>query len=456
MVLLFIASLGVLLITLYIHRDWSHPVVLMFGVWTFILLLYLLQIVRVIPPTIEIIAVLSVMLFGFLLGVLCYSVVHAVKMRRAERRFAIRGNILTTRMNISSSKLNRVSSDKKLREALFFVFCIVSIAVMFVDQIKVIQSVIGGASFSDIIRDAGGADTVEISGTIRVGLYIFVVHPMTACVSPVCAIEILTRDKGRLKYLIINFIVVFLAVFHHGGRNAIIVMGICYLVSYAVLRKERINISRKIKVAFGAGMVLASVIVFSLSSSRGIQDIWLSFYAYFIADIPLGQQYLAVSHFLIEPTLGFFSLKGLFYPLFSVLQFFGIQAPELYNMASTMGSYIETNILSIGDYTMGLNAFIPAGAYPYIDGGYVFEFIFMFLYGFVSNYLYCDQKEARGKKKAIYVMWAYGLILSFCRLYFTSYSYFIGLLWMVFVLYGIRKDNPSPFSADVLRKEEKR
>jgi oligosaccharide repeat unit polymerase len=452
MELLFITSLGVLLITLYIRRDWCHPIVLFFGVWTFVLFLYLLQAFRILAPTEEIIDVLAVMLVGFLLGALCYPLVCSAKKRKIMHSRSGQKNQSRT----LTSGLHCVSSNKQIREALFFVLCAISIVVMLVDQMQIIQNILGGASFSDIMRDAGGKATVEIKGTVQVVLYMFIVHPMTACVSPICAIEVLTREKGRIEYFIVNLLIVLLAVFHHGGRNAIIVMVISYLVAYAILRKDCINISRKTKIIFCIGCALAVIAVFSLSSSRGIQDIWLSFYAYFVADIPLGQQYLAASHILVDPTMGFFSLQGLFYPLYSVLQYFGIQPSELYDMSTIMSNYIEANYLSIGDYSVtGSNAFLPAGAYPYVDGGYIFEFVFMFLYGYVSNYLYQNQRGATGKKKALYVFWAYGLILSFCRLYFTSYSYFLGLLWILFALYGVRNDSFSVPASEGIRRRRK-
>lgn len=427
MEIIFTCSLGIAFLALLFSRDWSHPIVLMFGIWTFVLLLYNLQVFKILPPTTEIIGVLAVMLGGFLTGCIFY---HLIKMARSRRLVASCDAGLVGRGG-------EKAGGGRLREALFFAFCVVASLVMLVDQLHIIQSIMGGASFTDVMRAAEGKGTVEISGTVQVSLYMFIVHPITACVSPICAVEVLSRRAGRLKYLAINLIIVFLAVFHHGGRNAIIVMCLSYLLAYMLMSKEGISIPRKVKTAFSIGGALACVAVFALSSSRGIQDIWLSFYAYFITCIPLGQQYIDVSHLLVDNTLGFFSLQGITYPLFSVLSFLGIQPPALYDMASTMSSYIEANYLPIGDYSVtGMNTFMPAGAYPYVDGGYPFEFLFMVLYGCLSCYLYQRRRYAGEKHKAIYVFWAYGLILSFCRLYFASYSYVIGLILMMFVLYG--------------------
>ena len=427
MEIIFTCPLGILLLALFIGKDWSHPVVLMLGIWAFVLLLYNLQAFQIVPPTTEIVGVLAVMLGGFLVGCGVYYLFRMVRNKRLA-------------MNLGGDSAYRAegkAGNSHLREALFFVLCAVAALVMLVDQFHIIQSVLGGASFTDVMRAAEGKGTVEISGTVQVALYMFIVHPVTACVSPICAVEVLTRRDGRLKYFVINLIIVFLAVFHHGGRNAIIVMCLSYLLAYALLRKDGAYVPRKVKIAFILGGALACVAVFALSSSRGIQDIWLSFYAYFITSIPLGQQYLTASHFIAGHTLGFFSLQGITYPLYSVLAFIGIQPPELYDMASMMSNYIEANYLSIGDYSAtGMNTFMPAGAYPYVDGGYIFEFFFMALYGCVSCCLYQWRGQSGERSKAIYVLWAYGLLLSFCRLYFASYSYVVGLLLMAFVLYG--------------------
>lgn len=419
MVIIFIFAILVYIVIIYRRRDWAYPSALFVGVWAFILLLYSLQIFRILPPTPEIIAVLAVMLVAFALGSATFSLAGFERVPRKPRATAA-----------------LFADLRQIREILFFVLCAISAVVMLVDQFQIIRSVLAGASFSDVMRAAEGKGTVEISGPVRVTLYMFIVHPITACISPICAVEVLTRKNGRLRYLIANIIIVFLAVFHHGGRNAIIVMGISYLVAYAILKSGRIAVSRKAKVSFVVFGVLGIISVFSLSSSRGIQDIWLSFYAYFIADIPLGQQYLQASHFIIDHTWGFFSFQGFFYPLYSVLGFFGISPSHLYEMSTIMSDYIEANYLPIGNYSVtGSNAFLPAGAYPYVDGGYIFEFIFMFVYGYASAYLYKKQRFGGPKDKALYVFWAYALVLSFCRLYFTSYSYFVGMLLIIFVLY---------------------
>lgn len=426
MEMLFTCTLGIALLALLVSRDWTHPVALLFGIWAFVLLLYNLQVFKILSPTNEIIGVLAVMLGGFLIGCFGY---YLFKMACE--------NGVTKDYNTAPKHMGRARAEGcRLREALFFVLCTVAALVMLVDQLHIIQSVLGGASFSDVMRAAEGKGTVEINGTVQVALYMFIVHPMTACVSPICAVEVLTRRAGRLKYFAINLIIVILAVFHHGGRNAIIVMCLSYLLAYKLLKKERIGIPRKVKIAFILGGAAACVAVFALSSSRGIQDIWLSFYAYFITGIPLGQQYLAASHFLVGNTFGFFSLQGITYPLYSALAFFGLQPPEPYDLASTMSSYIEANYLPIGDYSVtGMNTFMPAGAYPYVDGGYIFEFAFMVLYGCVSCHLYQRRRSVGEKYKSIYVLWAYGLVLSFCRLYFASYSYVVGLILVMFVLF---------------------
>lgn len=417
--ILLIFTILVYIVILYCRRDWAYPSVLFVGVWAFILLLYTFQIFKILSPTSEIIAVLAVMIVAFPLGSASFSLVSFERVPRKPRPTTV------------------LSADQRqIRGILFFVLCAISAVVMLVDQFQIIRSVLAGASFSDVMRASEGKGTVEISGPVRVTLYMFIVHPITACVSPICAVEVLTRKSERLRYLIANIIIVFLAVFHHGGRNAIIVMGISYLVAYAVLKSSRIGVSRKAKVSFFVFGVLGIIAVFSLSSSRGIQDIWLSFYAYFIADIPLGQQYLQASHLIIDHTWGFLSFQGFFYPLYSVLGFFGISPSHLYEMSTVMSDYVEANYLPIGNYSVtGSNAFLPAGAYPYVDGGYIFEFIFMFAYGYVSAYLYKRQRFGGTKDKALYVFWAYALVLSFCRLYFTSYSYFVGMLLIVFIFY---------------------
>lgn len=411
-------TIGLFFILLYLKREWYHPAVLFLGTWAFVLALYNLQLFQILTPTDEIIGVVAMMLISFVLGSALFDV-------------SLRG-----RRKGSSRALKAAGMKDTVREGVFFALCAISIAVMLVDEISIINNVMHGASFQDVMRAAEGKGTVEISGTLKVVLYMFVVHPMTACVSPICAIEVLRRNHGRLKYFAVNVAIVLLSVFHHGGRNAIIVMGFCYIIAYAIIKADKVDIPRKAKIAFAVCGAVGIVAVFALSSSRGIQEIWLSFYAYFICGIPLGQQYISAATLIAGSPCGFFSFEGLFYPLVSIISFFGIQPPESYNMAMAVSGYLEDNYLMIGSYSAtGMNTFMPAGAYPYIDGGYIFEFVVMLVYGYMSNKFFTLQKYNGPRYKALYVFWAYGLVLSFCRFYFASYSYFIGLVIALMFIY---------------------
>ena len=418
---LIILSLPIVVISFLVERKWYRPVVLFNGVWLIIFILFQLQLFRTIEIDDRTIGILLVQTIAFPMGsLLAYFVSKKYQFVWSVKRAGKSEN-----------------PGHELRAWVFWSLCAITVLILIRDELRIIRMLLSGSSFLEIMRMSGGKMTVEISGAVNVFLYMFIVHPMTGCISPVCAVEFFSQNKKKYYYLAVNLVIVALAALHHGGRNSVFQFAICYLLCFFMMGKK-IHFSRRVKRILWGVLVAVVVAVFFLSASRGIEELGLSLYAYLIAPIPLCTIYLSTPSAAVR-TWGFTALKGFFYPLFSVLSVFGIKQPEAYRLSVLFRQYTEDNYVRIGDYSAtGINSFLPAGAFFYVDGGYLFEFFAMLLYGFVVYCLYHVNKKRNDKRtRAFVIMFSVGLLLSFISFQLSTYHYAIGMILMWAVLYRI-------------------
>lgn len=403
-----------------INRRYDHPICLFCGLWAFILFLFSIQLFQTIPLSASTEAIMWTMILSFFFGSICHSTIRQYRRQSGP-----------IRCEFAETDVDKVV----LNVPVFWVLCCITIAVMLRDELQIILKLFNGYSFVDITQEAGGKITVAFSGSFDVFLYMFIVHPFSVCVHPICAIEYFS-DKKKWPYLAVDLVIVALNVVHHGGRNSIVVFVLCYMLAFTMLGKK-VVLTKRQKKGIAILFVCAAILILVISGSRGIEDIWLSFYAYLICAIPLCTIYLGFPFVMTHTTYGFLSFKGIFYPLNTILGKLGLSLPTAYADSTVVYRIIEDNYVRIGDYrSTGTNAFIPAGAYFYIDDGIVFELICMFLYGAGATYLYDQARIRRDKKSvALYVMFGYALLLSFTRLYFSSYQHMIGLLYIALVVY---------------------
>lgn len=425
MLFLAIITLILLATSLYIEKkDILSPTVIFNIVWSIILILFNLQLFETIKISDEVVLVFFIMIFCFNIGAILYNLYKNKH----------KGNVV---FKIGERVIN-APGDYKLRKWIFIIFSAITIFVLLIDEIDIIKNLLSGKTFSYIMQVANGKGTVEINGTFKVLAYLFIVHPMCYAISPICAVETLVNKKK--SYLLLNIIIIALAVAHHGGRIYIISMLVCYLV---VAKRNNFDIKSKIKKIVSklkyALVILISLLIFIIvSDSRGIEDIWLSFYAYLICCIPLSSIYTgSILSNYIATTGGMLSLQGLFYPLFVVLNYVGVKSPKCYLDSFDVLNLIENNYVSIGNYSStGINYFLPAGMYPYIDGGFFLEIIIMLVLGYVLSAYYRSVKINNNEKNvAAYSIMFLGIVLSFMKLFTQSYGYFLGLFYLLTIFY---------------------
>ncbi len=391
-----------------------HPVILFNGVWLIIFALYELKLIKFIEISEKTFFILLFMIIFFPLG-------------------SIVGGKIAEKMSLQKKDSDDIKKTVSLRKTIFWFICIVTIAKMLYDEFDIIINVLNGVSFKSIMAEAAGKSTIEIKG-LSVVLYLFFVYPCLYFISPICANIVFTKEeKNKLLYFLVNIFVIALSVMHHGGRNAIFLFLISYGITF-LMKKKKTYFSRKTKLSVILFLIVALILISNISDSRGINDLWKSFYAYFTCSIPLTELYTSFPIIQNAFLGGVLSFNGFLYPIFAILNYFGMELPQSQVLALNIKTIIEDNYLSIGDYSLNMNAFLPAGTYLYIDGGYVFEIIIMFIYGMFSGYIYQKARlQANTKTNVIYVFLTVGFILSFTRFCFTSVHYALGLSYLLFL-----------------------
>ena len=247
-----------------------HPVILFNGIWLIIFILYKMQLIEFIPISNKIILILLFMIVFFPIGV-----------------------FIGERITINKKDCHQKQNSYSLRKKIFLFVCLLTIIKMFYDERDIIINVLSGLSFHTIMVQSAGKGTVLIKG-FSVVLYIFFIYPCMYFISPVCANVFFTeKGKNKIYYLLLNLVVVFLSVMHHGGRNSIFLFIISYGITY-LMKKKKIYIKRKTKLLIFFGLAMAFLVINNVSNSRGINDIEKSFYAYFTCSIPLSELYLSI------------------------------------------------------------------------------------------------------------------------------------------------------------------
>lgn len=403
-----------------------NPLVIFNGLWLFIYVLYEIDLFDfIITLDTSTYIILAVMQVGFTLG--------GILGTKLKLRIGSRNGILPI----------RPGTQWALREKIFIVLSGIAIAILFTEEMQIIIKLINGMSFHTLMAEAEGKGTVSYTGALSVSLHLFFVHPMSYAISPICAVEVLYRRNKPLLYFLINAAMVALSVAHHGGRNALFQMLICYVAVFLISERD-VGLRRSTKVLLVAGILLIFTLINSISESRGISNIGESFYGYFICSIPLSNEYLhtkvATDHYM----MGLLSFKGFVGPVFTVLNYFGIPSPGTYAYVRDFCVIFEDMYMNIGKYEPHrFNHFMPAGVYPYVDGGYFFEFIIMTIYGWVTGSLFRRVKELATRNTlnmCLFAIFFVGVSLSFIRFWFTTYHYAFAVLYIL-ALYKPQKED---------------
>lgn len=335
-----------------------------------------------------------------------------------------------------SSRHHEETRGYELRTSVFVILCIVSIAILLYNDIIIIQNLLTGLSFKDLARL--GIGTSGNTGYMSY-VFIFVVYPIVAIASPVCAIEIFSDNPRKKTFLFINIALVALSALDHGGRVQLFNMIVCYLVA-ALLYGKKFKLSKKQKRRMLLMVCIITILIVVLSVSRGIEDLWDSIKLYLGGSIPHMIARMQQSEFQ-QHTYGFLSLRGFIVPIVLILQFLGVLSGggKSYDLVEKLSNLMEQDVyIGAGVRT---NAFLPAPYYFYVDFGIVGVIVGTLIYAAVISSVYMKVRCNPNKKNhALYLLLIYGLVFNFIRFPFKTYQAGLGIILLCIIYKGTRKE----------------
>ncbi len=318
-----------------------------------------------------------------------------------------------------------------LKKIIFITLYIMAILGLLRNSIVVIQQLLSGKSFWDILSSEGLA-------TGETGIWVFItyfaVKPMVYFLTPLAIYGFLFNKD--LKLLIADIIVVALYTLDHGGRVGIFYFLVCFVVIY-VMSRINANIPKKMgefkisKKTIGVVVIVAACLffIFAITASRGINDQLKSWYSYLCGCIPYLDQRLGIAN---ESLYGAASSWGILNPLFTLLR--GVKIipdfPEWFTSARE--ALTTQEIINIGP-DVRFNAFCTPAYYYYLDAGIIGVIIGMCAYGLFSQLSYRKLRSTpTAKAMCIYALIAFSIIFSMERQWFSSYPYLFAYFYTLF------------------------
>lgn len=417
---------NLLLVISIVYLGWSlsrykkimHPIVLFEGLTCLIIFLYSLKLRNYYDISERSFFILALTIVLFPIGFGLASKYKFVIDRRA-------------------SNIENMDSSYELRKAFFVLISLITIITLLYFDYNIILKVLSGKTYLQLTVE--GEESLGAEG-IMIPIVMFIVYPTTYIVSPVCAIEVLKKNKNWKLYLIINILIVGLVVVDHGGRNSLIQALIAYLTVYYLIH-SRGNDSKKNLSFFkdrrrNRRMILlllvSAIVVFvDVSISRGIENLGLSAYTYLTCSIPHMEARL---DYFPNHTYGFLSIYGFISPFLSLFRGIGIISsyPLIIQRVQAINSGLEITI-PIGN-NVWCNAFVPSAFFFYLDLGFIGVIIGLMIYSYGIGRSYNNMVNCNNSKNlAIYTFMIVGLMLSYIRFPFRSYHSAFGLIYLLII-----------------------
>lgn len=335
---------------------------------------------------------------------------------------------------IVHAKKNNIKKSRKqilsgFRYKLLLIVCLFALVLNF--QV-IFKFIISGFDVSFIYytmaANASGAET-EMSDLFNdnlLRLQQFVAYPLLYTIVPISIAEYLeTKKKSYLWIAILLSLVRFL----FDIRRTYFVILVIFVIIFLVIRRNKLisqkikraslTFKTKIRICLGVSFV---IIIFSILSTarrsendlNGEYSFIENFYFYYVGSLPyFGQRLEQLDN--AEYTLGLTSFRGFFSPIFAVTKLLGADTPDLMEISTE-------NINSLHNTTLLITPIHKSNSYAtcffefFLDGGYIGVFLFSFLFGYYSQYLF----EKAEKYKMQRDMWKYA--------YFTSLYIFLSVL----------------------------
>ena len=133
---------------------------------------------------------------------------------------------------------------------------------------------------------------------------------------------------------------------------------------------------------------------------RGTTNILKSIYFYFCGGLAFFSKHYIDYKENFNETIFWGTYQGLLRPIIGVLEVLGIQAPKLFDEATSFLLYCQKNPIRIASDGSTQNYFTTCFAYYYLDGRIIGVCMHSLIYGTLCGYCYKLQKKNKVKSNA--------------------------------------------------------
>ena len=444
----FIISFVLLIITFINIRKKGNksfnPMILFFGLWSFILFLSMLQLYNIQKPSNEAYFLIILMLVFFFLG----SITNLEKVKLKILGVFKKTN-KTNVEEIEVSNGNGVNITK-VGKWIFYCLSILLIIFTLIDCVIVVKGLIDGIPMWQIRRwgmEVAGSTNNPLMARrtfLEESFRSIILTPFATLIPPIAAYMLFNSDskKEKVKFLMISIIVLLLSsIAGGGGRLGFIYYFGCFLLAFLIaIKKNKISdeFKKKYRRIVFAIFVIGVTIVAVYTVFR-TSNFFKQIYTYFALPPTLLSIWLPEIK-EVEHTYGLVSFFGLHSYFFRVLDTIGLDflVPNIYNIS--YNHILNAEIFKNTGYGVG-NAFVTPIYYFMIDGGYIFVCIASYLFGFIVSALYNKfEKNINMKSYIIYALIMYGIFLTFIRIQTCIPSYIISFI-LVYFIFNTKANN---------------
>lgn len=442
----FVISLALLIFS-FINKKKSkslNPIILFYGLWTFILFLSMLQLYGIYKPSNEAYFLIILMLVFFFLGSI--TNLNALKLKIQH---------LLKKNNKDNSEDEIIKSNNqeeknmicKFGKTIFYILTILLIIFYIIDCVIVVQGVLDGVPIWQIRRwgmePVGSGKTNPLIARrtfIEEAFRSIVLAPFATLIPPIAAYIFFNSKtkKEKYKFLIISVLVLLLSsIAGGGGRMGFIYYFGCFLLGFLVVFKNNKiseeNKKKYKKIVFSILAIGFLMVVLYTIIRTGRGNFIKQVYTYFALPPTLLSIWLPEIE-NVEHTYGLLTTFGIHSYFFRILETIGLNnlVPTIYN--ETYNHILNAEIFKSTGYGVG-NAFVTPIYYFMIDGGYPFVCIASYVFGLIVSTLYKKFEEKINMKNfVIYALVVYGIFLTFMRIQTCIPSYIISFILAYLIL----------------------
>lgn len=420
-------------------KQYISPIILFYALWSFVLFLSSLNLYNITKASNEAYVLIAIMLICFFIG---YALLGKIKIKEHFSNKIKKYFTGKTKIGEDEKKSEKIN----IRMIIFY--CISGLIILFnlIDIFLVIKESNNGIPMWQIrnwqLAPYGTNNPIlNRRSFVEEVLRSMICAPFQIIVPPIVAYYFFNSQKKKKKAILLALsliIIITSSIATGGGRFGIIYYIGCFFLAFYINIKDKKTpkqIVKKYKKIMLIIFVIALIFLVGNTVLRtGKGNFFKQIYKYFAISPSLLTVWLPKIK-EAEPTFGLVSFFGIHTYFFRVLDTVGLDflVPSIYKQASM--HILNAELFKDIGYG-NANAFVTPIYYFMIDGGYVFVCLASLFFGMItSKYTKKFEKDINIKSFTFYALMMYAIFLAFVRVQTTAPSFFIAIIFAMFLFY---------------------